>query len=203
MDMHNVVYDVKSEEYVGEYISRIHSLHITQENCEEVEKKMMTKRDWILLKVDTLLPRLDNYAHSWAVLIMLGIKSNSNRFYHNQTQRGLMITQICEFFAQCNADQVKLFPSRYAKLARIFYEMMIKEDTLLKGFSVLEKAIPKIRKCERELTSIHSDIIKLCWFGKIYKSAFQFLDVDITDISKEVTSCLNCFPVIEINFYVS
>ena len=64
--------------------------------------------------------------------------------------------------------------------------MLVESKHYLKGVDLLCKAITKIQQQPSQLLSIHSDLFKLCLLSKNIKPALQFLDVDISDISKEV-----------------
>jgi len=59
-----------------------------------------------------------------------------------------------------------------------------------KGIAPLAKAIRKARLNESQLTSIHPNLLQLCLIAKNVKPALEFLDIDITDISMEVSNTL-------------
>lgn len=61
----------------------------------------------------------------------------------------------------------------------------------IRGIAFLIDTIRKIQKEESQLTSIHADLCQLCLASKCLKPALQFLDVDITDISREVCMILH------------
>jgi len=50
---------------------------------------------------------------------------------------------------------------------------------------VLQKAITKVQLHPSQLTSIHADLCQLCLLAKCLKPALEFLDIDITEISRE------------------
>lgn len=58
-------------------------------------------------------------------------------------------------------------------------------DQPLKGLEPLSRSIQKVQQSPTQLTSIHTDLCKLALIGKCLKPALTFLDIDITDISRE------------------
>ena len=73
-----------------------------------------------------------------------------------------------------------------ATLCRNITEKLIETKEYLKGVELLLKAIPKLQSQPTQLTSIHSELCKLCLLAKCLKPALTFLDADISDINKEV-----------------
>ena len=53
------------------------------------------------------------------------------------------------------------------------------------GISVILGALEKINAQPTGLTSIHSDLCKLCLSSRCFTPAFRFLERDFTDLSKE------------------
>lgn len=63
---------------------------------------------------------------------------------------------------------------------------MVERRQAFRGIDLLMKAITKIQLHPAQLTSIHADLCQLCLLAKCVKPALTFLDIDITEISKEV-----------------
>lgn len=70
-------------------------------------------------------------------------------------------------------------------MCRFLTEKLIESKQYLRGVDLLCKAVTKTQKNLSQLTSIHCDLLKLCLLSKCLKPALAFLDVDISDISRE------------------
>ncbi len=73
-----------------------------------------------------------------------------------------------------------------ASLCHLLTQRLIDQRQSIRGIDLLTNAINKIQLSPSQLTSIHADICQLCLLAKCLKPALHFLDIDITDISKEV-----------------
>ena len=56
------------------------------------------------------------------------------------------------------------------------------------GISVLLSALGKLQRSETILTGIHADVCKLCLASKCFPPAYNFLQTDFTDISKDAAN---------------
>ena len=64
----------------------------------------------------------------------------------------------------------------------------IQRNTPIVGIPALLKAITKIQLSETSLTSVHSDVCKLCLASKCFSPAVNnLLNIDYVDIAKEAT----------------
>ena len=64
----------------------------------------------------------------------------------------------------------------------------IQRNTPIVGIPALIKAITKIQLSETSLTSVHSDVCKLCLASKCFAPAVNnLLNIDYIDIAKEAT----------------
>lgn len=70
-------------------------------------------------------------------------------------------------------------------ICRFFTEKLVESKQYLRGVDLLCKAITKAQNAPSQLTSIHCELLKLCLLSKCLKPALAFLDVDISDISRE------------------
>ncbi|KAH7644350.1 cop9 signalosome complex subunit 3-like protein [Dermatophagoides farinae] len=95
------------------------------------------------------------------------------------------ISQIIEFINDCNENQIKQAPNHFASLCHSLTEYLMEIDQPLKGLEPLSRSIQKVQQSPTQLTSIHTDLCKLALIGKCLKPALTFLDIDITDISRE------------------
>ena len=70
-------------------------------------------------------------------------------------------------------------------------QSLIERHQAIRGIDILTKAINKVQLHQSQFTSIHSDLCQLCLVSKCVKPALAFLDVDVTEISREVISIFN------------
>lgn len=73
-----------------------------------------------------------------------------------------------------------------ASLCHLLTQRLIDQRQAIRGIDLLSNAITKVQLHSSQLTSIHADICLLSLLAKCLKPALYFLDIDITDISKEV-----------------
>ncbi|KAI1296658.1 COP9 signalosome complex subunit 3 [Halotydeus destructor] len=143
------------------------------------------KNSEILVKntahLDDALATLDLQEHSIGVLAILCVKMN----LANQQDLESVHAQVTEFLANCNGEQVRVAPDLFADLCHNYTASMVESRQPLKGINHMMKAINKIKLFDSQLTSIHADLCQLCLLSKCVKPAIQFLDVDVTDISRE------------------
>jgi len=71
-------------------------------------------------------------------------------------------------------------------MCHLLTQKLIDQRQAIRGIDLLTNGIAKIQLNSSQLTSIHADICQLCLLAKCLKPALYFLDIDITDISKEV-----------------
>lgn len=94
----------------------------------------------------------------------------------------------CDTLSICFREFIfQTFFSAVAELCHQFSQCLVERDMPSKGIAPLVKAIQKARMNEMQLTSIHGSLLQLCLMAKNLKPALQFMDVDITEISSEVT----------------
>lgn len=119
--------------------------------------------------------------HSLGILAVLLAKYSTSP----ATEFDTLFTQTQEFITTCNGEHVRCATDMYSELCHKFTQMLVDKKQPIRGISLLVRAISKIQLSPSQLTSIHADLCKLCLLSKCMKPAVQFLDVDITDISKE------------------
>ncbi|OTF79532.1 COP9 signalosome complex subunit 3-like protein [Euroglyphus maynei] len=111
--------------------------------------------------------------------------NNNNTANPTKSSSRQSISQIIEFINDCNEHQIKKAPNHFASLCHSLTEYLMDSDQPLKGLDPLSKAIQKVQQLPTQLTSIHTDLCKLALVGKCLKPALTFLDIDVTDISRE------------------
>lgn len=145
----------------------------------------VTKSSEILVKnvamLDDVLATLDLQEHSLGVLAILCVKLS----YPNNAVFDALFSQVQEFITSCNGEQVRFAPDIFAQLCHLLTRSLVERHQYMRGISLLCKAIQKIQLFPSQLTSIHADLCQLCLLAKCMKPALLFLDIDITDISKE------------------
>jgi COP9 signalosome complex subunit 3 len=131
--------------------------------------------------LDNVLDTLDLQQHSLGVLAILCVKFCQS----NIQDYDALYDQFQLFVTECNGDQIKFAPETYAKLCHLFAQSLVEKRQPICGINLLCLAIRKIQLFNSQLTSVHADLCQLCLLAKCLKPALEFMDVDITDISKE------------------
>ncbi|XP_021364564.1 COP9 signalosome complex subunit 3-like, partial [Mizuhopecten yessoensis] len=131
--------------------------------------------------LDNVLATLDIQQHSLGILGILCVKYNMANIPDFET----LFVQTQEFITSCNGEHVRYATDSYSDLCHKLTVNLVEQKQPMRGISILTKSISKIQLFESQLTSIHADLCQLCLLSKNMRPALQFLDVDITDISKE------------------
>ncbi|KAG0412636.1 hypothetical protein HPB47_010228 [Ixodes persulcatus] len=131
--------------------------------------------------LEDVLATLDLQKHSLGVLAILCVKFN----VVNATEFEALYAQVQEFILNCNGEQVRFATDTFAELCHLLTQSLIERQQPMRGIHLLTRAINKIQLFPSQLTSIHADMCQLCLLAKCLKPALQFLDVEITDISRE------------------
>ncbi|XP_073968774.1 COP9 signalosome subunit 3 [Rhodnius prolixus] len=143
--------------------------------------------------LDTVLEMLDLQQHSLAMLEVLSVKlslpppsappASSNQQAQNVDYQEILFTQVQEFITGCMGEQIRYAPDTYAELCHNVTKQLIEAKAAIRGIDVLTTAIKKLRTEETQLTTIHSDLCRLCLVAKCFKPALKFLDVDMTCVT--------------------
>ncbi|XP_072021540.1 COP9 signalosome complex subunit 3-like isoform X2 [Amphiura filiformis] len=150
--------------------------------CEEINKNLELLRK-NAAGLDVVLETLDPQLHSLGVLAILNVKFTLPAAAAPDFETLFSQTQL--FYGTCNGEQVRFSTDSYASLAHHLTRALIQKKQYIRGVDILHKAITKIQMHTAQLTSIHADLCQLSLLSKCMKPALQFLDVDITEISKE------------------
>ncbi|KAI8796795.1 COP9 signalosome complex subunit 3-like isoform X1 [Biomphalaria glabrata] len=131
--------------------------------------------------LDNVYATLDIQQASLGVLGILCVKFSLSNMPDLETT----LIQTTEFLAKCNGEHVRYATDNYAELCHKFAQAIIDRKMYARGIAPLVQAIQKIQIHPAQLTSIHSSLCQLCLLSKNLKPALVFLDIDITDISRE------------------
>ncbi|XP_036346309.1 COP9 signalosome complex subunit 3-like [Rhagoletis pomonella] len=131
--------------------------------------------------LDNVLETLDFQQHSLGVLYVLLVKFNGAANANADLPQ--LFNLYKEFISQCNGEQVRYATYTYYDLCHMFTNLIVDHPYCIQGIKVVAQAIEKIRLCDSQQTSIHSDLCQLSLKSKCFKTALSFLDVDITTIS--------------------
>lgn len=131
--------------------------------------------------LDDVLATLDLQEHSLGILAILCVKFNCPVL----SEYEVMYAQVQEFIMGCNGEQVRFGTDTFAELCHLLTQSLVERQQPMRGIDLLCHAVSKIQLNPSQLTSIHADLCQLCLLAKCLKPALQFLDVDITEISKE------------------
>ncbi|XP_036346804.1 COP9 signalosome complex subunit 3-like [Rhagoletis pomonella] len=131
--------------------------------------------------LDNVLETLDFQQHSLGVLYVLLVKFNGAANANADLPQ--LFNLYKEFISQCNGEQVRYATYTYYDLCHMFTNLIVDHPYCIQGIKVVAQAIEKIRLCDSQQTSIHSDLCQLSLKSKCFKTALSFLDIDITTIS--------------------
>ncbi|GAB1599976.1 COP9 signalosome complex subunit 3-like [Argonauta hians] len=135
--------------------------------------------------LDNVIATLDCQKHSFGILGILCVKYNLSNIPDFET----LYVQTQDFILSCNGEHVRNATSSFADLCHKFTQCLLdntrQPSQAMRGIAILVKAITKIQLFPSQLTSIHSDLCKLCLQSKNLQPALQFLNVDFVDIGNE------------------
>ncbi|XP_064478967.1 COP9 signalosome complex subunit 3-like [Ornithodoros turicata] len=145
----------------------------------------VSKSSEVLLRnashLEDVLATLDLQKHSLGVLAILCVKFS----FSTPADYEALYAQVQEFITSCNGEQVRFATDMFAELCHLLAQSLVERQQPMRGIYLLTRAISKIQLFPSQLTSIHADLCQLCLLAKCLKPALQFLDIDITDISRE------------------
>ncbi|ESO89010.1 hypothetical protein LOTGIDRAFT_205728 [Lottia gigantea] len=148
--------------------------------CEHISKSAETLAKHFH-HLDNVMGTLNVQQHSLGMLGILCVKINIPNIPDFET----LFVQTQEFVNLCNGEQIRYATESFADLLHKFANNLIERKTPVRGIAILAKGIQKIQLFPTQLTSIHAYLCQLCLLSKNMKPALQFLDNDITDISRE------------------
>uniref|UniRef100_T1ITU9 COP9 signalosome complex subunit 3 n=1 Tax=Strigamia maritima TaxID=126957 RepID=T1ITU9_STRMM len=131
--------------------------------------------------LDNVLATLDLQQHSLGILAILCVKLSLPNIQDIEP----LYAQVTEFITSSNGEQVRVGTNLYADLCHLYAQTLVERKQPIRGIDLLCRAIRKIQLFPSQLTSIHADLCQLCLLAKCMKPALEFLDLDVTDISKE------------------
>ncbi|XP_066588607.1 COP9 signalosome complex subunit 3 [Prorops nasuta] len=137
--------------------------------------------------LDNVLETLDLQQHSLGVLAVLCVKfalPSPGGIINPDTYKPLF-NQVQEFIIGCNGEQIRFACDHFAELCHMLTQTLVELQVPLRGIELLRRAIRKIQLFDSQLTPIHADLCQLCLLSKSFKPALEFLDTDVTSISKE------------------
>ncbi|XP_012935761.1 COP9 signalosome complex subunit 3 [Aplysia californica] len=168
-----------------QYVTMVQNLsasgNLTQ-LCDFINKStdMLTKN---ASHLDNVFGTLDMQQTSLGVLGVLCVKYNLP--LSNTSDIDTLLVQTTEFLSKCNGEQVRYATDSYAELCHKYAQTLIDRKMYSSGIAPLSQAIQKIQIHPAQLTSIHANLCQLCLLSKNLKPALRFLDIDITEISRE------------------
>jgi len=152
-------------------------------------KTQLNKFEETLVKnvnqLDEALNVLDPNRHCLGWLFILSVKAGSPRL---DAQRFISHAQI--FLQNCNPQHIRLAPSRFAKVARKFTDLLVEVRQPMRGIIPLRAALAALSSEPKQLTPIHTDFVQLCLLAKCYRAALPILDEELYEVSTESTGLL-------------
>lgn len=170
---------------LNKLITNIQGLSDSDADLKQL-KTLLNKNEEAMAKNTNLLEdalgTLDPHRHSLGWLFLLSVRATASRL---DPQRFISHTQI--FLQNINPVQIRLAPSRFAKVCRKFTELLIEVRQPMRGIIPLKAALTALADESKQLTPLHTDFVQLCLLAKCYRTALPVIDEDIFEVSTETT----------------
>jgi len=132
--------------------------------------------------LNTALETLDIQQHSLGVLAVLRARLLQTAV----TEWDDLFNRIVIFILECNGEQVRYWAPKFADLCHLFTNELVQRNTPILGIPALLKAVLKLQLNEASLTSVHSDVCRLCLAAKCFAPAINsILSIDYVNIAQE------------------
>nr|XP_039261206.1 COP9 signalosome complex subunit 3-like [Styela clava] len=147
-------------------------------------------KSWNLLvknisHLDTMLEALDIQEHTLGVLYILCVKVSTFQSSSNQEEFEQLLLQVDLFVSQCNKDQTRYSIGNFAQMCHTLTNELCQRNMAIRGIKLISRIIEQVQEHPSQLTSVHADLCQLCLTAKCLKPAAKYLDIEVTDISKE------------------
>lgn len=155
-----------------------------QGNFHELSEYLQKSMEMLVRNPNQLsnaLETLDIQQHSLGVMAVLSAKLQQSTI----SDWDDLFNRVAVFLTECNGEQIRHSPQNFAELCHLFTNKLVERESPLMGLPSLLRAINKIQLTETSLTSVTSDVFKVCLTTKCFHPALKLLQVDITDISNE------------------
>ncbi|CAG0913006.1 unnamed protein product [Notodromas monacha] len=135
------------------------------------------------LQLDSVLQTLDLQQHSLGILAILLVKFNSVAVTSDAFEP--LFVQFHEFILGCNGEQIRFAADSFAELCHLCTEALTERRKPAMGIPAMKEALIKLQSKESQLTSIHSDLLRLCLLARNSTAPLHLLEIDIDDINRE------------------
>jgi len=134
-----------------------------------------------LVELETVYESLDPSQHSLGCLAVLAARLQGG----NVENWDLLLARIDTLIAESNEEQIRFSSHILAELCHLLSSELVKHDLPIRGIALVTRAINKLQPNPCILTSVHSDLAKLCLKAKCFGPILPILDQDITEIHKD------------------
>jgi COP9 signalosome complex subunit 3 len=135
--------------------------------------------------LDTILEALDLQEHSLGIMYVLCIKINTLTNTTSSDDFEQILSQVSLFVSQCTTEQIRYSSGNFAQMFHTITAELCRRNMSIRGLKLLSMAIEKLQMHSSQLTSIHADLCQMCLDAKCLRPALKFLDIEISEISKE------------------
>jgi len=134
-----------------------------------------------LSELDNVYESLDPSQHSLACLAVLAARLQGNAI----DNWDVMIARIETLIAESNEEQIRYSSHILAELCHLLASELVKANLPIRGIALMSRSILKLQPNPTVLTSVHSDLAKLCLKARCFGPILPILNKDITQINKE------------------
>jgi len=100
-----------------------------------------------------------------------------------------LYNRLVAFVNEAEPGQVRLAPAPIADVCHVFVDELVRRGQAILGVPVVSRLLTKMSTKRDVLTSIHSDLCKLCLAAKCFTPVLKTLrEVDFVDLSKDAAS---------------
>jgi COP9 signalosome complex subunit 3 len=181
----------------------ITAIQTTDVNSEKDLKNLrstLQKAEEVLFKhlphLDEALSILDPKIHTLGWMYILAVKSIAGA-----VDPARYVAQVRALIPVANTTQVRLAPSKFARVCQKFAEIHQEQKTPLAAIKLLKIAITKLRPNSESLTPLHADFLQTCLLAKDYRAALPVLSDEVLALANPESYNLKARDVLRFFYY--
>jgi COP9 signalosome complex subunit 3 len=181
-------------------ITSIQTTDVNSEKELKALKSILQKSEEVLFKnlphLDDALSILDPKIHTLGWMYILAVKS-----VVASVDPARFAVQVRTLIPVANTTQVRLAPSKFARLCQRFAEIHQEQKTPLASIKLLKIAITKLRPNSESLTPLHADFLQMCLLAKDFRAALPVLGDEVLALAHPENYNLKARDVLRFFYY--
>lgn len=161
-------------------VKTLSSQRSLSELCEYLDKQKSVLTGNIG-QLETVYESLDPSQHTLACLAVISARLQGD----NVENWDVMLNRIDTLISESNQDQIRFSPAVFAEMCHILSSELVKHNIPIRGIALVSRIMEKLQSSPGNLTSVHSDLAKLCLKSRCFGPVLPVLDQDIVMINKE------------------